>query len=113
MMYRGDLDVSNNDFILLTERLSIQEDAIHFVFSGYDGDEPFSAEGTAIRSELGFFLANDVSVDYQNYDTEDTATIRLNIGQVCEETCVISGHWNEGGGTWQFSGELERYIPNQ
>ncbi len=110
--YSGELEVQGGAFILDADRLVIREGVVAFMFSGSDGDGDFKAQGTAMITSRGTYVANQVKVDYQGFgkESDDHATIQFDVVMPTAKQlrCQVEGKWLQGE-TWQFSGKLRKF----
>lgn len=107
--YSGELEVQDGDFSLDADRLIIKNGEVVFVFSGWDGDGPFEAEGVAILLGNGKYVAPKIVVKYQDGTVGD-ALIQIDAIKSTANflRCSVKGKWVQGD-TWNFSGNLRKF----
>ena len=106
-IYSGFFDVENNDFKLKAERFIIRENEVAFHFEGSDESGGFEIEGTAIKKNDGFYFASNLDLKYfQDYTSQDEASIKIVVYSSSRTKCRIEGVWIQDRIEYKFSGEL-------
>ena len=110
-VYTGLIEVEDGDFELEANRLIIRGSDIAFELSGSDEYGSFNIQGVAEKTKHGFHMAPKLNLNYPQYVSEDTASIKFN--EIDTETkkgkCNIKGSWLQAGDSWKIFGTLNEY----
>lgn len=116
--YEGEFYVEDDEFQLRAERLIVCKDkpTISFRFEGIDYNNnsygPFSVESVAEPSSLGYLVAGDCRIKYDNYsDPREDGRVEIRLIQVTPsgDRCKVKGEWREGGLCWEFRKKLKPF----